>query len=84
MNLFSEIDEAAQCVVKVLEGCKDPTPANVVESVLKVVKKVIPCKSEKVSQDPVITNKITKSGSSSLVGPPMLLLGLLLAPIWFS
>ncbi|XP_059484864.1 27 kDa hemolymph protein-like [Neocloeon triangulifer] len=65
-----EIDEAAQCVVKVLEECKDPTPANVVESVLKVVKKVIPCKQQ--SHQPVTSKDLNAKSSSSMKTPMMI------------
>jgi Protein of unknown function (DUF1397) len=82
---FSEIDQAAECAVKVLEGCRDPTPANVVESVLKVIKKVIPCKTP--PQQSVRSEVITAgtSASSHILGAPFLLLiGLALVPLWFS
>jgi hypothetical protein len=31
------------CVVKVLETCKEPTPANIVDSMFNFVRKMTPC-----------------------------------------
>ncbi|CAB3369270.1 Hypothetical predicted protein [Cloeon dipterum] len=71
-----DLDDAVKCVVRVLEECKDPTPANVVESVLKVVKRVIPCKEQ-----PVTSKVLTSDGSSISLGYSLLsvLISLLLA-----
>lgn len=38
-----EINDLQSCVVKSLEGCKEPTPANIVESMMNYLKKSGPC-----------------------------------------
>ncbi|XP_073951679.1 27 kDa hemolymph protein-like [Choristoneura fumiferana] len=39
----AKFDETAACVVTALEGCSNPTPANMAESLLKFVRTVTPC-----------------------------------------
>lgn len=38
-----KISKLQECVVKELESCKEPTPANIAESLFKFIKKVTPC-----------------------------------------
>lgn len=40
------------CVVKELENCADPTPANLVDSIFNFVKKVTPCQT-------ILANKVS-------------------------
>ncbi|XP_077291710.1 27 kDa hemolymph protein-like [Arctopsyche grandis] len=37
------------CIVRELEGCSEPTPANIAESLFKFIKKVTPCGKESVA-----------------------------------
>ncbi|KAL7292492.1 hypothetical protein TKK_0014067 [Trichogramma kaykai] len=37
------MDKFQTCVVDVLEGCDDPTPANLLDSIFNYIKKVTPC-----------------------------------------
>ncbi|XP_069675597.1 27 kDa hemolymph protein-like [Periplaneta americana] len=38
-----DIDVLQKCVVKSLEGCSEPTPANIVDSMFNFVRKMTPC-----------------------------------------
>lgn len=37
------MDKLQTCVVTALEGCEDPTPANLLDSIFNYIKKVTPC-----------------------------------------
>jgi hypothetical protein len=37
------MSELQKCVVKALETCSEPTPANIVDSLFNFVRKMIPC-----------------------------------------
>ncbi|XP_052872843.1 27 kDa hemolymph protein-like [Anopheles cruzii] len=39
----NEMDQLQSCMVEVLEGCKESTPANLVESLFKFVRRETPC-----------------------------------------
>lgn len=41
------------CVVRALETCKEPTPANIIDSMFNFVRKMTPCKKNKDSTSPV-------------------------------
>uniref|UniRef100_T1GRW5 Uncharacterized protein n=1 Tax=Megaselia scalaris TaxID=36166 RepID=T1GRW5_MEGSC len=44
-ELCSDIEEAEQCIVKELEKCSEITPANIVESLFRFIKKETECKN---------------------------------------
>ena len=37
------MDDLQKCVVKALETCSEPTPANIVDSMFNFVRKMTPC-----------------------------------------
>lgn len=39
-----DMNNLQACVVKELETCADPTPANIVDSIFNFIKRVTPCK----------------------------------------
>lgn len=43
------------CVVKSLEGCEDPTPANLLDSIFNYIKKVTPCQKMLTPQAAALT-----------------------------
>ncbi|OAD57695.1 27 kDa glycoprotein, partial [Eufriesea mexicana] len=40
-----DISNIQSCVVRELEKCSDPTPANIVDSILNFIRKVTPCQN---------------------------------------
>lgn len=52
-----------QCAVNVLEKCTDPTPANVLDSLMNFVKKVTPCQNLLRAQMSANTDYGEKAGT---------------------
>jgi hypothetical protein len=51
------------CVVKALETCSEPTPANIVDSMFNFVRKMTPC--AKFKTDPVLNGKVDGDGATT-------------------
>lgn len=59
-------DEFHQCAVTELERCKDNAPANIVDALLKFVRKVTPCNNFKKSIPLASTSEKEKSNGATL------------------
>lgn len=57
---FRDIQNLQQCIVTELEKCEEPTPANIVDSLFRFVRKQTPCASKPVSYK-------TKKNSSRVI-----------------
>lgn len=44
------------CVVKELEKCSDPTPANIVDSIFNFIRRVTPCQNLITVQNAAVSN----------------------------
>ncbi|KAK6637628.1 hypothetical protein RUM44_008050 [Polyplax serrata] len=53
------------CVVKQLEKCKEPTPANIIDSLFNFVKKATPCASYKFVDESVEAANKSQAGRTS-------------------
>ncbi|XP_071444692.1 27 kDa hemolymph protein-like [Hetaerina americana] len=63
-----ELNEMQNCIVKHLEGCKEPTPANIVESMMNYLKKSSPCgKYMAVNGSPSVLFTLAQTIMSSIV-----------------
>ena len=47
------------CVVKELEKCSDPTPANIVDSIFNFIRRVTPCQNLVTVQNAAASNLTT-------------------------
>lgn len=54
-----DITNLQNCVVKELEKCSDPTPANIVDSIFKYILKVTPCQNLGTSSNAASTSTIS-------------------------
>lgn len=63
INFFRDFDSVRQCVNKELEQCSDSTPANIVDALLKFLKKQMPCTSEVGASRKL---DVTEKGNSSV------------------
>lgn len=56
------------CVVRELEKCSDPTPANIVDSIINFIRKVTPCQNLMAYQNSMTSqNTATSSFTVSLL-----------------
>ena len=55
-----------KCVVKELEKCKEPTPANIVDSLFNFIKKVTPCAKFTPLKSEEEANSQKTSGATSI------------------
>lgn len=69
-NLLShrEMNNLQACVVKELETCTDPTPANIVDSIFNYIKKVTPCEGVLNAQSAAATGTEGSSGAPRVSG----------------
>ncbi|CAL7942600.1 unnamed protein product [Xylocopa violacea] len=52
----TDISKLQNCVVKELEKCSDPTPANIVDSIFNFIRKVTPCKNLTTTENSASTS----------------------------
>ncbi|PSN52702.1 hypothetical protein C0J52_09393 [Blattella germanica] len=70
-NLPSDFQELQNCVAIALQRCEEPTPANIVESLFNFVRKMTPCKNEKLKKE---GRGSDTSGASMSVGMTVMVL----------
>lgn len=74
IDVFRDVCALRRCVVKELEKCSEPTPANIIQSMFDFVLKVTPCSSCKAEQ---LRNPVGSSSSRTKLDYVSLVLNVL-------
>ena len=70
-----------ECVVKELETCEDPTPANIADSLFNFVRRVTPCEKLLGTLDTITTRALFSSDTIELISSSTLTTSSILSAI---